>query len=140
MKIAVTSTGPELADAVDPRFGRCKCFVIVESDNMRASPVENQFAGTGGAGIAVAQAMVGRKVEVVLTGNCGPNAFEVLNAAGIKVVTGVAGTTVREAVGAFKVGVLKPTPEPNVVRNSGRRGRRPSSSGRRGADGGVCRP
>ena len=34
MKIAISSTGPDLDAQVDPRFGRCEYFLIVELDDM----------------------------------------------------------------------------------------------------------
>jgi predicted Fe-Mo cluster-binding NifX family protein len=101
MKIAVTSTGPSLDDQVDPRFGRCPYFVIVDSDSMEASPHENvNAAAAGGAGVQAGQFVADQGVSVVLTGNCGPNAVPVLEAAGIELVTGMTGT-VREAVQTY---------------------------------------
>jgi predicted Fe-Mo cluster-binding NifX family protein len=32
MKIAVSSTGPELQDLVDPRFGRCRYYIFYDLD------------------------------------------------------------------------------------------------------------
>ena len=32
MKIAITSTGPKLEDKVDPRFGRCRYFILFDTD------------------------------------------------------------------------------------------------------------
>lgn len=136
MKIAVSATGPEIEAMVDPRFGRCKCFVIVNTDTSETSLLENQFAGAGGAGIAVAQAIIGKKVDAVLTGNCGPNAFAALSAAGIQIVTGVAGTTVREAADAYKAGALKSTPRPTVPGHFGLGGRGGSWGGGGGQRGG----
>ena len=114
MKIAVSASGPTLDAEVDPRFGRCQYFVIIDPDNMEFEAVENGAAlAGGGAGIATAQAVADRGVEAVLTGNCGPNAFQVLAAAGIKVVTGVSGK-VQDAVQGYKEGNLQPTSQPNV--------------------------
>ena len=114
MKIAVSASGPTLDAEVDPRFGRCQYFVIIDPDSMGFEAVENgaDLAG-GGAGIATAQMIADRGVEAVLTGNCGPNAFQVLSAAGIKVVTGVSGK-VQDAVQDYKDGSLQPTSQPNV--------------------------
>ena len=92
MRIAVSASGPTLDAEVDPRFGRCRYFIIVDPENMEFDTVENSGAlAGGGAGIATAQMIASKGVEAVLTGNCGPNAFQVLSAAGIKVITGVSG-------------------------------------------------
>lgn len=121
MKVAVTSRGTTLDDQVDPRFGRCANFVIVETDNMSSEAVANSnVAAGGGAGIQSAQLVADRGVKTVLTGNCGPNAFSTLEAAGIEVVIGAAGT-IREAVEAYKTGDLKATGGPNVESRAGMR-------------------
>ena len=114
MKIAISSTGYDLDAEVDPRFGRCQHFIIVDPDNMEFETVDNGGAQAGGgAGIATAQMITGKGVEAVLTGNCGPNAFQVLSAAGIKVATGVSGK-VQDAIDNYKAGILQPTSQPNV--------------------------
>lgn len=114
MRIAVSASEPTLDAEVDPRFGRCRYFMIVDADSMESEAVENSGASSGGgAGIATAQMVVDRNTEVVITGNCGPNAFQVLSAAGIKVVTGVHGK-VRDVIQVYKTGSLKPTSRPNV--------------------------
>ena len=119
MKIAITSRGTTLDDQVDPRFGRCAHFVIVETDDMSCEAVANSNAAAGGgAGIQSAQLVADREVKVVLTGNCGPNAFRTLEAAGIEVVTGADGT-VREAVERYQAGQLTPTGEANVGSHAG---------------------
>jgi predicted Fe-Mo cluster-binding NifX family protein len=46
-------------------------------------------------------------VQVVLTDHCGPNAFRALQAAGIRVYTGLKGGSVCEAVERFKAGALQ---------------------------------
>lgn len=99
---------------VDPRFGRCRYFVIADPDTMEAESAENTSGtASGGAGIASAQTVAGKGVQTVLTGHCGPNAFQALHAAGIQVVTGVSGG-VRDAIQGFKEGRLQPVRAPSV--------------------------
>ena len=119
MKVAVTSKGTTLDDQVDPRFGRCATFVIVETDDMSFESVENSNAAAGGgAGIQSGQLVTEKDAKVVLTGNCGPNAFRTLEAAGIEVIVGASGT-VREAVEQYKAGTLAATGGPNVDSHNG---------------------
>ena len=119
MKVAITSRGTTFDDKVDPRFGRCANFAIVDTDDMSLETVENSNAAAGGgAGIQSAQLIADKGVETVLTGNCGPNAFRTLEAAGIAVVVGATGT-VQEAVDAYKAGALSATGGPNVDSHAG---------------------
>jgi len=119
MKIAVTATGPSLDDHVEPRFGRCPYFLIIETDTMEVEAMENpNIALGGGAGIQSAQIMAQKEVRTVLTGNCGPNAFRTLAAAGIQVIVGVSGV-VREAVERFKSGAYTASPDANVASHFG---------------------
>lgn len=119
MKIAITATAPNLDADIDPRFGRCQYFIIADPDTMDFEALENSGAAAGGgAGIATAQTLTGKSIEAVLTGNCGPNAYEVLAAAGIKVVTGVSGK-VREAIQSYKSGKLQASSQPNVAGHFG---------------------
>ena len=114
MKIAVTSTGPGLDDNVEARFGRCPYFLIIDTDTMQLEAIENpNMALGGGAGIQSAQLMSEKGVTIVLTGNCGPNAFNVFGQAGIQVIVGVSGP-VRKAVEQFKTGGLSSASGPNV--------------------------
>jgi predicted Fe-Mo cluster-binding NifX family protein len=114
MRIAITANGPALDAGIDPRFGRCQYFIIVDPETMQFEALENSGAmAGGGAGISTAQMIAGKGVEAVLTGNCGPNAYEVLSAAGIKVVTGVAGK-VQDAIQGYKSGKLQASSQPNV--------------------------
>ena len=119
MKIAVTTSGPTLNDKVDPRFGRCAWFMVVETDTMDFEALENpNTALGGGAGIQSAQLMLKHDVKFVLTGNCGPNAFQTLEAAGIKIIVGVSGT-VRQAIEQFKSGAFSTAPNSNVASHFG---------------------
>jgi predicted Fe-Mo cluster-binding NifX family protein len=119
MKIAVSATGPSLDAEVDPRFGRCQYFIIVDPETMQFEALENSNAmAGGGAGISTGQMIAGKGVEAVLTGNCGPNAYQVLSAAGLRVITGVSGK-VQDAVQSYKAGKLQPDSQPNVVDHFG---------------------
>jgi predicted Fe-Mo cluster-binding NifX family protein/ferredoxin len=119
MKIAVTATGPTFDHTVEARFGRCAYFLIVDTDTMQYEPIENpNIALGGGAGIQSAQLMSEKGVTAVLTGNCGPNAFNVFGQAGIRVIVGVSGP-VCNAVEQFKRGAFSSALEPNVASHSG---------------------
>ena len=114
MKIAVTSSGSGLDAEVDPRFGRCAHFVFVDTESGAVEVAANQSVSAGGgAGVQSAQVVTDHGATAVLTGNCGPNAYRALDAAGIKVIAGVTGT-VRDAVEAFKKGGLSATSGPSV--------------------------
>ena len=119
MKIAFTSKSNNLESEIDPRFGRCSYFLIVDTDTMSFVCLSNESAmASGGAGIQAAQNVAKTGAEVVVTGNMGPNAFQTLSAAGIRVFTGANGT-VKEAIEKYKKGELKKTESANVVSHSG---------------------
>ncbi len=89
MKIAISATEPSLDAAMDQRFGRCAYFVVVEPDTMDSESVPNLTATLGsGAGIQAARLLAEKGVSTVLTGNCGPKAWDTLSAANFKVVVG----------------------------------------------------
>ena len=95
-----------------------------------------EITAGGGAGIATAQAIAAKGVEVVLTGNCGPNAYQVLKAAGIKVITGVSGK-VQDALHDYKGGKYQISAQSNVSDHFGmelKHGERRGMGHGRGAD------
>jgi len=119
MRVAISATGSTLDDEVDPRFGRCPYFIIVDPDTMQFEALENSSAmQAGGAGISTGQMIASKGVQVVLTGNCGPNAYQVLSAAGIQVITGVSGK-IQDAIQAYKSGRFQATSQPNVAAHAG---------------------
>jgi len=119
MRIAISATGPALDAEVDSRFGRCSYFIIVDPDTMQFEALENSSAmQAGGAGISTGQMIASKGVQVVLTGNCGPNAYQVLSAAGLQVITGVSGK-IQDAIQAYKSGRFQATPQPSVAAHSG---------------------
>jgi len=119
MKIAVTAQQPSLDAAVDPRFGRCPYFLVVETETFGFEAVENPNVMLGGgAGIQSSQLMAEKGVQCVLTGNCGPNAYQTLSAVGIEVIVGCSGV-VREVVEQFKANRLRAADAPNVASHFG---------------------
>lgn len=115
MKIAVTSTGTELTSDIDPRFGRAAYFIIVNPNTMEYETVENKQALDlpKGAGIQAGQTIVDQNVDAVITGNCGPKAFRILEHTGIKILLGANGRVI-DAVQQYKNNKLKSSQAPNV--------------------------
>lgn len=113
MKVAVTTVGDGLDAAVDPRFGRARKFLIVDTDTLETRVVENRqnLLATEGAGVQAGQNVVRQGVDAVITGNVGPKALAVLQTAGVRVYAG-AGGTVREALEALREGRLVETDRP----------------------------
>jgi len=119
MKLAVSSSGKDLDAQIDPRFGRCSYFLIIETEDMSYEAFGNENAALGGgAGIQSAQFVASKGAEALITGNCGPNAAQALTAAGIKFYVGQTGT-VREAVESYKNGKLTPATEANAPSHAG---------------------
>lgn len=119
MKIAISATGDNLDCMVNPLFGRCQYFIIINPDTMDFEAIPNESTiVTGGAGIQAAQSIAHKDIDGLLTGDIGPNAFQTLSVTGIEVITGVNGT-VREAVEQYKSGTLKSTMEATVPVHAG---------------------
>jgi len=119
MRIAVSASEGSIDAAMDPRFGRCAYFVIVDSETMEFEAVENTAAQTGsGAGIQAAQLVGNSGAEAVVAGNYGPNSYGALSAAGISLYQ-FAGGTVRQAVEALINGQLQQVGDATVTSKFG---------------------
>jgi predicted Fe-Mo cluster-binding NifX family protein len=116
-KICVTSSGDTLESQIDPRFGRCAYFIIVDPETQQFQAIPNNAAmASGGAGIQAAQIVADQSVEAVITGSVGPNAYPALQNAGIRILTGASGS-VKSAVESYKGGALEEisTPGPSHI-------------------------
>lgn len=115
MKIVVTAQGADMESEVDPRFGRAKYFVLVDTETGQHEAHDNaqNLNAPQGAGIQAAQSVARLGANAVLTGHVGPKAFATLSAAGIAIFTGAAGT-VKEAIEKHKAGQLKTTDKADV--------------------------
>ena len=119
MKLCVSSTKNGLDASVDPRFGRCQYFLFVDTGTMKFEAVGNPaFTAGGGAGIQAAQAVVNKGAHAVITGNVGPNAFQALQAGGVKIITGAQGT-VKEVIERFNKGEYEYASRPSVETHHG---------------------
>ena len=112
MKVCITAKDATEKAEVDPRFGRCAHFCFYDTEKDTYSFERNSFTHeTGGVGVQASQHLVTNGVSALLTGQVGPNAFKVLEAAEIPVYTDITGT-VAEAAAQYKSGNLEATGEP----------------------------
>ncbi len=119
MKIVVTANGADLDAPASPVFGRCPMYVFVDTETMQFESVENPaMNAAGGAGIQAAQFVVERGAQAVVTGNVGPNAFNVFQPANVPVYL-FDGGTVRQAVEAYKAGQLPSSGEASGPAHAG---------------------
>jgi predicted Fe-Mo cluster-binding NifX family protein len=115
LKIVITSTGNSLESPVDPRFGRAAYFIVYDLETGKHVTHDNlqNLNAAQGAGIQAAQTVAKLGAEWLLTGHCGPKAFQVLSSAGIQIAVGIEGT-VAEAIENFKEGKHQATDSPDV--------------------------
>lgn len=104
MKVAVSAEGPDLADPVDPRFGRAAGFIVADTETGEHVWIDNGAAqiAAQGAGLMATQTVADAGATVVLSGYVGPKACEALEAAGIAVVQDMDNRTVEEALAAWR--------------------------------------
>ena len=123
MKLAISANGAQFEAQLDARFGRCAYFIFVdaETDAWEASP-NPAINARGGAGTQAAQFIANQGAQAVISGHFGPNAFEALEAAGIKMYA-AAGGRVESVVEEFSSGQLKKVTVPGKSGHHGGRGR-----------------
>jgi predicted Fe-Mo cluster-binding NifX family protein len=107
MKIAFTTDGSELNALLDSRFGRSPKFLVYDLDSGTFEVIDNQknLNAAQGAGIQSAETVARLGAKALVTGHCGPKAFRVLLAAGIKIFNTDA-PTVADALEQYRAGKL----------------------------------
>ncbi|MEW6379548.1 MAG: NifB/NifX family molybdenum-iron cluster-binding protein [bacterium] len=115
MKVAFTTSGESLDAPLDSRFGRAPRFLIYDMDTATFVVIDNQknLNAAQGAGIQAAETVARSGASCLVTGHCGPKAFRVLSAAGIKVYSTDA-ATVAAALDLFRSGKLSPSQAADV--------------------------
>lgn len=90
MKIAI----PENAGDVNQHFGQSRSFAIIEIDeNKKVTGVETvSTVGLEHQHAGIAKFLKGQGVETVIVGGIGPGAIEGLEAQGLNILFGAAGT------------------------------------------------
>lgn len=108
MKIAFSTSGNDLAAPLDTRFGRAPKFLVYDLDTQGFAIIDNQqnLNAAQGAGIQSAETVARSGAKALVSGHCGPNAFRVLRAAGVKIYTSAA-ATIAEALAQYQAGELK---------------------------------
>jgi predicted Fe-Mo cluster-binding NifX family protein len=102
MKICITSRGDDLISQLDPRFGRCSYFIFYNSETGNLESVANPNVNDGsGAGIQSAQLVVSKNADLVITGEVGPKAAQILQTANLQVITGKSGK-IKEILDQYK--------------------------------------
>lgn len=115
MKICITATEDNTKSNMDPRFGRAQYFLILNDDGKIEDVINNKSqAAQRGAGISAAQKLGDNEVDILISGNIGPNAFNALSASGIKVFLADASLTVEKAFEKWKSKDLNEVNRANV--------------------------
>lgn len=108
MKVAVASQSGSDTPRVHSQFGRCDCFMIVDTESGDTQTIPNDSAKAAtGAGTAGAILMCRQGVNAVIAGKVGPNAYEALTRAGIDVFCAPQGIPVSEALEKLRAGALQ---------------------------------
>lgn len=113
MKILITTTAPDIGASVEPRFGRAASFLVVDTETGAWQALENPaLRSSGGAGIQAAQVASSNGCEAVISGEFGPNAFDALDAADIKMYQFGSADSVEEILRRFQAGQLQQVGQP----------------------------
>ena len=110
MKIALTAKGTEWDSMMDPRFGRTEFILLYDDEKKELSHYDNRAIESmaHGAGPQTAKKLFELNPDILLTGNGpGGNAAAVLKNSPVKVFIGAGDMTVKEALDAYKNGLLK---------------------------------
>ena len=115
MKIAISTAGTNLDAAIELRFGRASSFLIYDLEQKSFTLVDNaqNLNATQGAGIQAAKTIVDTGATALISGQCGPKAFQVLSAAGIAIYQSDA-ASIAEAIALYTSGQLQPAQDATV--------------------------
>ena len=89
MKIAL----PSRQNLVDEHFGHCEHFTVFTIDDQKKIAAEEKIASPAGCGCKsnIAQTLAEQGVKLLLAGNMGQGAVNILNNSGISVLRGCSG-------------------------------------------------
>ena len=108
MKIAISVTAAGDSATLEMRFGRCPYFAVYDSETKECEWFENAgIKATSGAGTGAAQALINRNIDIVISGQYGPKAVQVLEAAQIKMLLAPADLPLKEVISKWQAEELK---------------------------------
>ncbi len=104
MKIAL----PSYQNQIDEHFGHCEYFTVFTIDDQKKILSEEKIASPAGCGCKsnIAQVLAEKGVKLMLAGNMGQGAVNVLNGHGIDVLRGCSGD-VKSVTESWLAGTLK---------------------------------
>jgi predicted Fe-Mo cluster-binding NifX family protein len=107
VKIVLTTLGNDINAPLDGRFGRAPKFLVYDLNDGAFEMIDNlqNLNAPQGAGIQSAETVARLGAKILITGHCGPKAFRVLNAAGIRIFNSNA-LTVAAAIEQYRSGEL----------------------------------
>lgn len=116
MKVAISAERPGASSPIDSRFGRAAYFIMYDSETGQFSCMENSKSldAAQGAGIQTADNILKAGVDAVITGHCGPKAFNILQKGEVKLYL-CKNTTVKEAVNLLNENKLELSKEADVA-------------------------
>lgn len=116
MNVVISAQGNDIDSLVDPRFGRCRFLISVDTETGEWRSYDNQAnaEATGGAGVQAGSLLASLGAHALVTGHVGPNAHKVLDAAHVLLYQAGNGVTVRDAVADLEGGRLARIDEPTV--------------------------
>ena len=109
MILAISISGKTLDSPFDSRFGRALAFCIVDTETDKWQAFDNPaLSASGGAGVQASQFVAEKGAQIVVSGAFGPNAFDTLYAAEVKMylAPGNEAHTADEILKMFKAGLL----------------------------------
>jgi predicted Fe-Mo cluster-binding NifX family protein len=111
MKIIVSATAADVNAPADSRFGRAPFFALYDSEAKSLSFHPNLgIQSAHGAGVQASQMVIDLGAEVVITGQLGPNSWDILHRAGVKCMQGQ-GISVQDWLDAYNNGSLGEIPQ-----------------------------
>ena len=101
--VVISATDDNLDSQVDRRFGRCPWFLLVDTESLEYEAAMNESAdASSGAGTACAQFVLEKGVDTLISGQVGPNAYEVLKQGGVEIFIAPKDCSIREAINKYK--------------------------------------
>jgi len=109
MRIAVCAQEGNKESVVADRFARANYFVIYDHDKLEFTPIVNEAKNeSGGAGGKAVKILSTNDVDIVLTPEVGPKAFEALKAFEIEAYNFKGATTIKDAIYLYFENKLSP--------------------------------